>query len=87
MDTFHTRLEQLLSDAGIPQSRISLRAGLSAATVRNVLDRESPPSLATVQALAGVLGVSVGWLAAGEGDAPDPEAVRSYYDRAPEVAA
>jgi hypothetical protein len=66
--TFTGRLERAMRDAGYNPRSLSLTAGLGMTAVRDILDgRIASPRYATIEALAKVLGVSVAFLAAGDG--------------------
>jgi phage repressor protein C with HTH and peptisase S24 domain len=61
------RLERAMREAGYNPRSLSLAAALGATAVRDILDgRAASPRYATLAALAGVLGVSVEYLAGGE---------------------
>lgn len=63
--------------AGLTQSQLALRAGLARSHVSLILQRlerggdEGTVKLATLRAIAAAAGVSLGWLASGEGS-PHP---------------
>lgn len=72
VSTLSKRLELARSQRGWSKRDLSLRAGLSDATYRNLLSRGSSGRSETVNKLASALGVSPGWLLTGEGE-PFPE--------------
>src|SRR5580692_1750316 len=65
--TLTSRLERAMRDAGYNPRSLSLAAGLGITAVRDILDsRIVSPRYQTLEALARLLGVSVGWLMSGE---------------------
>lgn len=70
------RLKSLCARAGISHESVSLAAGLSAGHVGVIVNGhvKSPRMDATAK-IARALGVSLDWLALGEGAEPDPGAV------------
>lgn len=79
MQTLAKRLEWAREHSGVSQRRLAKLSGLK--SERHILQLESGerlnPELKTLTAIAGALGVSVGWLASGEGDRPDEAAIRA----------
>jgi transcriptional regulator with XRE-family HTH domain len=68
--------------AGISAIGLSKLAGLPSGSHVGLIESSARPNptIETVRALAAALGVSVGWLANGEGEPPDPEAVRTAVE-------
>jgi len=65
--TLTGRLERAMRDAGYNPRSLSLAAGLGMTAVRDILDgRVASPRGHTIEALAPLLGVTVGWLMSGE---------------------
>lgn len=62
-EPFKKRLEDRMLECGFTMKSLSREAGLGETAVRDALKRHRSPSLETVEALARVLNVSVGWLA------------------------
>jgi transcriptional regulator with XRE-family HTH domain len=62
-DTFATRLRELRSRAGLTQAELSRKAGLAQPSVSRLERGLKKPGLATAQALAAALGVSLARLA------------------------
>jgi transcriptional regulator with XRE-family HTH domain len=62
-DTFAARLRELRSRAGLTQAELSRKAGLTQPTVSRLERSLKKPALATAQALAAALGVSLARLA------------------------
>jgi len=77
------RLETLRAIADVTRLETSRLAGLSERHC-DVIERRRTNNLelVTVTALAKVFGCTVGWLAAGEGDAPDAATVKRAVARA-----
>lgn len=78
MRTLQARLTWARNKTGLSQRRLSELAGIADRLVSLIErgERENP-ELKTVSALAAALGVSVGWLANGEGQQPDESDIRS----------
>jgi phage repressor protein C with HTH and peptisase S24 domain len=80
--TLTSRLERAMRDAGYNPRSLSLAAGLGMTAVRDILDsRIVSPRYQTLEALARLLGVSVGWLMSGEAMAdahPPAAALRDF---------
>lgn len=73
------RLERAMRDAGYNPRSLSLAASLGMTAVRDILDgRIASPRYATLQALAGVLGVSVAYLV--DGDAAEAAQAANVRD-------
>jgi phage repressor protein C with HTH and peptisase S24 domain len=73
--TLTGRLERAMRDAGYNPRSLSLAAGLGMTAVRDILDgRVARPRAQTLEALARLLGVSVGWLMNGEAAEVQPPA-------------
>src|SRR5271166_4324539 len=65
-ETLPDRLDRLMREAGYNPRSLSLKASLGATAVRDIIDgRIASPRYATIEALAGVLGVGVEVLANG----------------------
>ena len=75
MTDWHENLKRLMKARGLKASRLSKKAGLSHAFVKNVLDRESYPSVENAARIAGVLNVSLDELYYGAGNRADREHV------------
>lgn len=89
MLTLESRLTWARGAAGgLSQAKLSELADLSSRLVGMIERGDRPnPELSTIQAIAKVLGVRVGWLASGEGPAPDPADVeRAVRDAEAELA-
>lgn len=82
--TLQERLRFLLDAADVSRREVSRLAGqASEAHVGMILRGEvASPRASTINELARVFGVPAGWLAFGEGPAPDPAAVRTAVDAA-----
>ncbi len=80
--TLAGRLERAMRDAGYNPRSLSLAASLGMTNVRDILEgRVASPRYNTLEALAKVLGVSVGYLAGGEaGAAAEPAPGLSTVD-------
>jgi transcriptional regulator with XRE-family HTH domain len=69
---FAWRLRQTRVARGLSQRGLSLRSGLSSAVVGQIESgRNELPDIGVVASLASALDVPSGWLAFGEGQAPD----------------
>lgn len=80
---FPERLREAITAADITIAETARLSGLSLNTVQFYLSgRRDNPSGEKALALASALGCGVGWLLAGEGDAPTVEAVRAAVERA-----
>lgn len=66
--TFGDRLSAARDAAGLSPTDLARRAGVSAASVKAWENDQSEPRANTLQRVAGILGVSLMWLLAGEGD-------------------
>jgi len=79
MQTLAKRLDWARSKSGVSQRRLAKLAGLKSERHISQLEKGERlnPELKTLTAIAGALGVSVGWLANGEGQMPDESAIRS----------
>lgn len=79
MSTLESRLTWARNAAGgLSQAKLSELAELSSRLVGMIERGDRPnPELSTVQAIAKVLGVRVGWLASGEGPEPEPADVEA----------
>lgn len=79
MQTLAKRLAWAREQSGVSQRRLAKLAGLK--SERHVCQLESGerlnPELKTLTAIAGTLGVSVGWLASGEGERPEEATIRA----------
>lgn len=78
MRTLASRLTWARKHSGLKQRALARLAGLKSERHVGLLesgDRDNP-ELKTLQAIADVLGVSVGWLASGEAPVPTPEGIR-----------
>jgi transcriptional regulator with XRE-family HTH domain len=62
------RLKRARKRSGLKRLPLAEKAGLAAATARDIEAGESLPTLATVARLAAALGVAASWLAYGLGD-------------------
>ena len=71
--TFGDRLAAAREAAGLSQKQLAERLGVKAGTYRNWEDDASEPRANRLTMLAGMLGVSMGWLMTGDGDGPDLE--------------
>lgn len=70
------RLQQLRTRAGLTPRELDQLAGLNRGHVLKLEDGRRPtPTVATLQRLASVFGISVGYLATGEGEEPSQEAL------------
>lgn len=78
MQTLGERLSWALSQTGLSQRGLARAAKLQSQRHIGLLSsgERDNPELKTLQAIAGALGVSVGWLAEGEGQTPDPEHIK-----------
>lgn len=83
-ETLPERLDRLMREAGYNPRSLSLKASLGATAVRDIIDgRIASPRYQTLQALAGILGIKVEYLASG-GAADPRQAVEAV--RAPSLA-
>lgn len=79
------RLATLRQLAGLSNAELDRISGLRKGHSWSLEHNESPnPELRTLQALAGTLGTTVGYLAANEGDGPTPKEVSGAVERARE---
>jgi len=62
------RLRQAREQSGLKKAPLAERAGLAAATERDIESGDRLPTVATIARLAAALDVSPGWLAYGVGD-------------------
>ncbi len=70
--TFGDRVAAARDAAGLSQGELARRAGVAVKSVRAWEDDQSEPRANTLQRVAGILGVSIMWLLAGEGDGLTP---------------
>jgi transcriptional regulator with XRE-family HTH domain len=78
MRTIAARLEWARKRTGLSQRGLAKLADLSERHVGLIEDgTRDNPELKTLQALAKVLGLTVGWLSSGEGEQPTAEDVRA----------
>jgi len=78
MRTLAKRLAWAREKSGLSQRKLSELSGLTARHVALIEAGERDnPELKTLHALADTLGISVGWLANGEGESPGEEAIRA----------
>ncbi|MEM1273691.1 MAG: helix-turn-helix transcriptional regulator [Pseudomonadota bacterium] len=66
--TFGDRLAAARDSAGLSQSELARRAGVRVSSIRSWENDQSEPRANTLQRVSGILGVSLMWLLAGEGD-------------------
>ncbi len=79
--TFGDRLAAAREQAGLSQAALAKRLGVKASTVRKWEDDLAEPRANRLSMLAGLLGVSMGWLISGSGDGVDgPDDVGSDAD-------
>lgn len=79
MQTLAKRLTWARKAAAISQRSLARRAKLASERHIGLIesgDRDNP-ELKTLEAIAGALGVAVGWLASGEGPKPTAEQIKS----------
>ncbi|MEL6532315.1 MAG: helix-turn-helix domain-containing protein [Pseudomonadota bacterium] len=69
--TFGDRVAAAREAAGLSVNDLARRAGVSVTSVRAWEEDQSEPRANTLQRVAGILGVSIMWLLAGEGDGLD----------------
>lgn len=69
--TFGDRIAGGREAAGMTQTHLARALGVRLATLRGWENDMSEPRANKLQMLAGVLGVSIGWLLTGEGNGPD----------------
>ncbi|MEM6914804.1 MAG: helix-turn-helix domain-containing protein [Pseudomonadota bacterium] len=69
--TFGDRLTGARDAAGLNQSELAKRLGVKVKTIRAWENDQSEPRANKLQMLAGLLGVSIMWLLAGEGEGLD----------------
>ena len=80
---FPERLRAAIDAANLTIAETARLSGLAVNTVQFYLSgRRDNPSGENVLALSAALGCGAGWLLAGEGDAPTPEAARVAVGRA-----
>ena len=66
--TFGDRLATARDAASLSQTELARRTGVRVASVRSWENDQSEPRANTLQRLSGILGVSLMWLLAGEGE-------------------
>lgn len=66
--TFGDRLAAAREAAGLNQTDLARRTGVRLSSIRSWENDQSEPRANTLQRVAGILGVSLMWLLAGEGD-------------------
>ncbi len=66
--TFGDRLGAAREGAGLSQTDLARRAGVRLSSIRSWENDQSEPRANTLQRVAGILGVSLMWLLAGEGE-------------------
>jgi len=72
--TLGDRLNAGREDAGLSQKQLAEMIGVKTSVIKGWENDTNEPRANRLQMLAGVLGVSVGWLITGEGDGPaDPD--------------
>jgi len=72
--TLGDRLSAGREDAGLSQKQLAGMIGVKTSVIKDWENDAKEPRANRLQMLAGVLGVSVGWLITGEGDGPtDPD--------------
>lgn len=78
------RLRSLYAMTEADVTQVGRWAGLSYSHMSKLIrgERGLRPGPETIERVAAVFGVSPGWLAFGEGPAPDPEAVRASVEAA-----
>lgn len=78
MQTLKARLHWAREISTLSQRGLARRADVASRIVSQIEagDRDNP-ELKTLRALADALGVSVGWLATGEGERPTAETIRA----------
>lgn len=69
--TFGDRIAAAREAAGLSVNDLARRSGVAVASVRAWEEDQSEPRANTLQRVAGILGVSIMWLLAGEGDGLD----------------
>lgn len=78
--TLASRVKFLRESAHIGRKRMSLECSLGASHIGQIERGEvTNPALDTLRAIAARTGVSLGWLATGEGDAPDAGDVAARF--------
>lgn len=79
--TFGDRLAAAREQTNLSQAGLAKRLGVKASTVRKWEDDIAEPRANRLSMMAGILGVSMGWLINGEGDGVDsPETSNSDAD-------
>ena len=58
MDT-KERIRQLMTERGWSEYRLAIEAGLSQSTVANIFNRNTTPSVATIEAICGAFGMTL----------------------------
>lgn len=83
VETIAARVQHVREIAGLSRSALSQLAGLAQTHV-GLIERkaEANPQVSTLTSLSRVLGVSIDWLATGEGVGPTEDAVREAVARA-----
>ncbi len=69
--TFGDRLVAAREGAALSQKELAARIGVKQGTLRNWEDDLSEPRANRLTLMAGMLGVSMGWLMTGEGEGPE----------------
>jgi transcriptional regulator with XRE-family HTH domain len=79
MKTLGQRLEWARKVAKLSQRGLARRAGLGSQRHVGLIEsgERDNPELKTLQKVADTLGVSIGWLANGEGERPTAETIRA----------
>lgn len=67
MSTFGGRLREVMGDLRLDQTEVCRRTGESSGNLSRWVNEEYSPKIAQAVAVADALGVSVGWLVAGQG--------------------
>lgn len=86
MKTLGQRLEWARKVAKLSQRGLARRAGLGSQRHVGLIEsgERDNPELKTLQKVADTLGVSLGWLATGEGERPTAETIRATVGDEPE---
>lgn len=53
------RIRQLMAERGWSEYRLAIEAGLSQSTVANIFNRNTTPSVATIEAICGAFGMTL----------------------------
>lgn len=88
MSTLAERVKWARETARLSQRELARRAGLGSERHVGLIEAGERPNveLKTLQGVAGVLGVTIGWLANGEGDPPTEESIRAAAGTPDEAA-